>query len=313
MGDPLAARAVDALNAFFGRHEGQRAVHAKGLLCAGTFTPTADAAAPTTAAHLQGDPVPVVARFSNASGNPEEPDYARDGRGLAVKFTLPDGSKTDIVSVNVPVFLVRTPEDFVRFIRAARPIAGTPLPGPRLAWFLATHRESWRAVRLGATMKPPASFATITYHAIHAFRWIDAAGTSRHVRHSWIPEAGDSFLSRGEAKARGRDYLGRELGERLERGPVRFTLRVQLAADGDPTDDPTATWPDDRDIVDAGTLELTGLETGREQGSDVLVFDPTRVTPGIELSDDPVLRFRTHAYSASVERRSGVARPPALG
>ena len=40
-----------------------------------------------------------------------------------------------------------------------------------------------------------------------------------------------------------------------------------------------------------------------------------RVTDGIEPSDDPVLRFRTYAYSASVKLRSGVDRgaeaPPA--
>jgi catalase len=35
----------------------------------------------------------------------------------------------------------------------------------------------------------------------------------------------------------------------------------------------------------------------------VLVFDPVRVTDGIELSDDPILRFRSPAYRVSVERR----------
>jgi catalase len=41
----------------------------------------------------------------------------------------------------------------------------------------------------------------------------------------------------------------------------------------------------------------------------VLVFDPTRVTDGIELSPDPILNIRTHAYSVSVEARTGVSRP----
>ena len=50
------------------------------------------------------------------------------------------------------------------------------------------------------------------------------------------------------------------------------------------------------------------IETEREKDGDILVFDPTRVVDGIELSDDPVLRFRSDAYSASVLERSGVAR-----
>jgi catalase len=51
-------------------------------------------------------------------------------------------------------------------------------------------------------------------------------------------------------------------------------------------------------------LEITALETERETGGDVLVFDPGRVTDGIELSGDPVLRFRPKAYSDSVARRT---------
>jgi len=37
----------------------------------------------------------------------------------------------------------------------------------------------------------------------------------------------------------------------------------------------------------------------------VLVFDPSRVTDGIEGSEDPVLRFRPEAYSESIKRRTG--------
>jgi catalase len=36
----------------------------------------------------------------------------------------------------------------------------------------------------------------------------------------------------------------------------------------------------------------------------VLVFDPTRVTDGIELSGDPILAFRTQAYGVSIARRT---------
>jgi catalase len=83
-------------------------------------------------------------------------------------------------------------------------------------------------------------------------------------------------------------------------------LEVQIAEPEDPIDDPSAPWPKARRRVDVGTFEITGLETERETGGDVLVFDPTRVTDGIELSGDPVLLFRKSAYSASVARRMPV-------
>ena len=64
-----------------------------------------------------------------------------------------------------------------------------------------------------------------------------------------------------------------------------------------------APWPKLRREVEVGSYEITGLETERETGGDVLVFDPTRVIDGIELSEDPVLHFRGAAYTESVRRR----------
>src|SRR5687768_4825889 len=116
--DPLAEQAVDAINAISGVHPGHRAAHAKGTLLAGTFTPTDDASRLTTAAHMQGEPSRVTARFSNGGGDPGIPDYAREGRGMAVKMYVPDGSKTDIVGLSLPCFFVRTPEDFIEFTEA---------------------------------------------------------------------------------------------------------------------------------------------------------------------------------------------------
>jgi catalase len=78
---------------------------------------------------------------------------------------------------------------------------------------------------------------------------------------------------------------------------------VSLAADGDPLDDPTVAWPDDRERVDVGRVEITGLASDRERDGDVLVFDPTRVIDGIGLSDDKILHFRHAAYAESVRRR----------
>jgi catalase len=58
------------------------------------------------------------------------------------------------------------------------------------------------------------------------------------------------------------------------------------------------------EFFDAGTIEVTGPDPDREQGGEVVVFDPTRVVDGIELSDDPILRYRPAAYTESVARRT---------
>ena len=250
---------------------------------------------------MQGDPVKVTARVSNGSGNPGEPDYAPDVRGLAVSFHLADGSATDIVSQSAPRFPVKTTEEFFELLEATRPSLSSAV---RLPLFLATHPTALRSMKDNvAAIRPPPSYASCRYFPVHAYRWVASDGSSTHVRYTWLPEREEARLSPGHAKPRGRDYLQEEMAERLQGGVAKFTLQVQLAEEGDDVDDPSSRWPEDRKRVDVGSLELDALAPEIETDGGVVVFDPVRVTDGIELSNDPILLFRPKAYSASVEHR----------
>ncbi len=305
---PSAKDVVDAITDISGSHPGHRAAHAKGILCAGTFVASPGAKEISRAPHLQGDEVRATARFSNGSGDPTRPDAANDGRGLAVKFYLPDGSRSDIVAITLPVFFVRNPDDFLAFTRARKPDAETGQPDlDKVGAFLAEHPEAGPAIQFQLGMAAPASRAQLRYHGIHAYRFTSTDGLARFGRYRWEPEAGEAWLEPEEAKAKSPDYLEDELRERMAAGPVVFSLLVQIADDGDPTDDPTVQWPEEREVVELGRLQITGLDTERERGDDVLVFDPTRVADGIECSEDPILHFRPQAYSDSVARRTGAA------
>lgn len=306
----LARQAVDAINAISGHHPGFRAAHAKGTLCAATFTPTPDAHRLSRAQHFRDGPVRAHVRFSNGSGNPTDPDYEpREGRGMATKFYLPDGTTTDVIGITLPAFFVNTVDGFLDFCRARTPDPATGEPDPTaIAAFLEQHPEALTAGAAVLAATPPESYLRCVYNSLHAYRFVDDGGGSRYVRYRWEPESGEAHLSIEEAEARGPDYLQDDLATRLADGPSAFTLSVQIAEDGDNVDDPSIPWPDDRQRVRLGRLAITGVAHDREQGDDVLVFDPTRVTDGIELSDDPILRFRTDAYAESVLRRTGVAR-----
>jgi catalase len=291
-------RAVQIINGRFGAHPKTRALHAKGVVTRGSFVATPEAVTLTRAPHMQGARVDVTARLSNGNGNPHLPDYApTEVRGLAVAFELPDGKRTVISAQSAPVFPVPTPDAFMELFQALR-------PGPSMAWRLpivmAKHPRVLTSLAANAkAARPPQSFATAPYYAIHAFKWIAADGSERFVRYRWEPQAGEHRISAGAAKQLGRDYLFDELRERLAKQPVRFDLHVQIAEPGDDTTDPSAQWPASRRDVLVGTLELT--EIVPEAG--LLVFDPTTVIDGIELSDDPVLAFRAQAYSVSIDHR----------
>jgi catalase len=293
--DSLAEEVVDAINEISGSHPGRRAAHAKGTLLAGTFTAAPEAAALTSAGHMQGDQVRVTARLSNGGGDPAIPDYAREGRGLALKFYLPDGSRTDVIGLTMPCFFVRTPEDFLAFTQARMD------PEKLMPAFLGAHPEALPAIQAALGSDPPDSYATCLFNSIHSYRWTGPDGTSRWVRYRFEPEAGEASVTRDEARARGRDYLQEDC---LARAELAFRMVVVVAEDSDAVHDPTVAWPEERERIEVGRLELAGPETGRERDGDILVFDPTRVTGGIELSDDAILNFRRRAYSVSVARRT---------
>ncbi len=286
--------AVDRINAVFGRHPGHRSLHAKGAFYTGTFTATPEAAALCRAGHLQGEPVPVRVRWSNGGGNPKVPDGAPDVRGMAVSFRLPDGTATDLLGQTAPRFPVRTPEDFVDFVEASKNPVNLPL-------FLLRHRSALPAMLAnirGRAIVPPRSYAEATFYPVHAYRWTAADGTESWVRYVLVPLPGTAPAGRFE----GKDRLREEILARLAAGPVRYDLRVTVAASGDDPHDPMSVWKGARELS-AGTIEVTGPDPDREQGGEVVVFDPTRVVDGIGLSDDPILRYRAAAYSASVARR----------
>jgi catalase len=299
----LPEQIVDTMNAIFGKHPGFRAVHAKGVVCEGEFTPSPSAAMLSKASHLQGKPVKATVRFSDGTGIPDIPDGVPEAgpRGMAVRFSLPEGGSTDIVTNAFNGFAVSNGEDFLAFLKAVAATGkGAAKPTP-IETFLASHPK---AMKVASAPKPvPASFATEPYFGVNAFEFTNAKAESKFGRYRLIPEAGTTFLDAAEAAKKAPNFLIDELGERLARGPIKFRLVVQLAAQGDKVDDATEVWPDDRPVVELGVLSITAKAADNDAAQRALAFDPTRLTDGIEASDDPLLPLRSAVYAVSRRRR----------
>jgi catalase len=294
----IGEQLVDALHALFGVHPGYRAVHAKGIVCEGTFSPAPTAASVSRAPHLQHVSVPTTVRFSDFAGVPTVPDGdpLASPRGMAIKFHLPGGIDTDIVAQSYDGFPVRTAEEFLVFVRALA------TSGPPLADFLASHPQ---AKRFAEAPKPvPASFATESYYGVNAFRFTNREGVSRAGRYRIRPGAGEEHLDAAEAARRPESFLFEELRERLSRGPARFRLLVQLADDGDPIDDGSLPWPEERRQVELGTIAVTAPLADSAAVERRLLFDPARLVDGIGLSEDPLPLARSAVYAIAYRRRN---------
>jgi catalase len=301
--EPLAEQAASLFLQAFGSHPGFRLAHAKGIVCEGTFTPSPAAAELSRAAHFNGASIPVVARFSDATGVPQIPDGDPNSnpKGMAIRFKLPGGAITDIVANGQNGFVAGTPADFVGFfasVVATKPDSPKPTP---VEQFLGTHPGT-----LAFLSKPnpqPASFATYSYYGNNAFIFVNARGQRQATRYQIVPLAGEQHLDPAVAAAKSPDFLFDELKARIAKSLVAFRLLVQLANPGDPTADATSVWPEDRRKVDLGTIRLTAIDAKSAESERALTFDPTHLTDGIELSDDPLPIFRAQVYSISIARR----------
>lgn len=298
-----AEKMVKLIHGVFGFHPTYRAFHAVGDIYRGTFTPTSEARTYTRAMHFQ-QPVPATVRFSGGGGNPDAPPSTT--AGMATKFYLPTGRVTDLIALNAVSFIAKTVDEVIGFVDAIEPdpVTGKKDDAKALA-YISSVPSMAAALALRKQIPAPVSFSKNNYHAIHVFRFVNADGKVTHVKYHWVPEDGVEGQSVQAQQALARDYLFTEMEQRIGRGPVRFELWLEIGEDGDPLDDPTALWPDGRRRVLAGRLELVAKTSTEEIGDPIMLHDPTRITDGIELTDDPIIEARRGVYDASVADRSG--------
>ncbi|WP_234686019.1 catalase family peroxidase [Bradyrhizobium monzae] len=293
---------VDALNGVFGSHPGARAVHAKGIVLEGSFTPSPKASTISKAPHLQQTAVPVTVRFSNFAGIPNIPDNQglASPRGLAIKFRLPDGTDTDIVAHSFNGFPSSTADDFRDLLIALGNSGANASKPTQLDSYLGT-RPVAKAF-LTAPKPAPVGYGTLPYYGVNTFKFTDGEGQVTFGRYQFLPMAGAHYLSDSEAAKKAEDYLSAEIRARVEQGPVSFRLVVQVAATEDKLDDPSVAWPDTRQIVELGTISVTKVAQNNDQVQRELLFLPNALPPGIE-PQDPMINARSGAYPVSYARR----------
>ena len=301
---PFPVAVVDTLNKLSGGpHAGFRANHAKGVLVTGTFTPAATAAGLSKAPHF-AKAVPVLVRFSNGTGVPTLPDADPNAspHGMAIRFQLPGGNSTDIVSISASSFPVATAEEFLGLLQAvAASGPGATKPSP-IEQFLGSHPIAARWV---STPRPaPVSFGTLAFYGINAFKFTNAKGVSRYARYQILPVLGEQALSAEDAAKAAPNFLMEELPQRVAQGAVKFRLVAQVAKPGDAVNDGSIAWPDDRERIELGTLTLSATPTEQVQAQKALLFNPLLLQAGIEPSADPVLLARPGAYAVSYGQRA---------
>ena len=296
---------VTSIENVFGVTPGQRRNHIKGICAAGEFVGNPKAAAEYTRSTLfSGKPVPVVARFSLAGGNPKAPDTAKSPRGMALEFSLPNNEAQHMTMLNVPVFGAAQPSTFYDQMVALKPDPATGKPDPnKMMEFKATHPDSLALADFMAKNNPPVSYANSDFYGIHTFKFINHANKTTLVRWRFVPEDGEKRLTDAELKSMPPNFLDQALIDRTKQGPTRWDMVVSIGQPGDPVVNPTLAWPADRKEVPVGTLTISSATPQHGAPCENINYDPLVMSDGIEPTDDPILQFRSPAYAISYSKR----------
>jgi catalase len=299
------ARIIDTFERVNGPHPGFRRNHAKGVSVSGYFESNGQGARLSKAVVFRPGRAEVIGRFALAGGMPYAADSNAAVRSMALKLSLPNGEEWRMGMNSIPVFAVNSAEAFNEQLIAMAPDPSTSKPNTaRVREFLARHPESVRAIQTIKAQPAASGFDNTTFNSLNAFELIDAAGRTTPVRWSMVPL--EPFTPASPATTpNATNFLFDALIARLSREPLRWRLVLVLGQPGDPTNDATLAWPEDRERVDVGTLTIDHIDGEATGAARTINFDPLVLPNGIAGSDDPLLSARSAAYSQSFTRRVG--------
>lgn len=282
-----------------GDHKGLRKNHAKGVCAIGDFTASQVGTDNFDAEIFSGKTIPVVYRFSLPGGNPLIADSAKVPRGLAAQFSLTDGSKHNIATLNVPVFAAKDPETFLGLLQASVPGNDGMPDTAKIQAFRMAHPDTQPQVQWLAAAPTPFSYTTTEYFGIHTFFIANKHGEKIKVRWHLQPKDGIKNLADAEIALKNANYLDDMLKQRLSEAIVEFDWIISIGEIGDSEIDPTVQWPA-RPELNVGTMRI---RSSGDASCSNINFDPNVLSRGFSSSDDPVLRMRSPTYAISFGKR----------
>ena len=268
-----------------------------------------------------------------------------DTGGFALRLFTEEGN-LDIVAASVPVSPVRNPSlfpDFVHSRNSPNPddrwdfVSRTP---ETLPWITACHSSDLSS-DLGSNAG--CTYRRMVAHGVHTFRWVNKDGVASFVRYKFVPVAvvGGEEKSKERSKLSGlsspltgstdggggvsmvrgastRSTAAKDFIGAIERGECpSWTMSVQQMTFEEATRnrgtgincplDPTGVWCDEaHPFVVVGRVVMNRASENQVSDAAAFAVSPGNIVPGIEPTEDRVLRARMFAYPDAQRHRIGV-------
>ncbi|XP_045767229.1 peroxisomal catalase 1-like [Maniola jurtina] len=217
-----------------------RSVHTKGAGAFGYFEVTHDISHICKASFLSevGKKTPVAVRFSPATGEVGGSDLERGARGFAIKFYTDEGN-FDLPGLNMPMFFIKDPAMFAKFVYSLRKDPALYLFNPMGLWdiIIANPAALSMFLLVFGDRGIPASYRHMAGYNLHTLQVENAQGVQSFMRWTYTPRAGVKGLGTAEAqkiKLVDLDYYSRDLFESIKTGDYPcWEMGVQIVTEED--------------------------------------------------------------------------------
>ncbi|PNS16952.1 Catalase-1 isoform B [Sphaceloma murrayae] len=308
---------LDTLAHFNRERIPERVVHARGAGAHGYFEATSDFASRYSVADVfqPGTRTSITVRFSTVGGMSGSADMARDPRGFAIKFRTRQGI-LDWVFNNTPIFFIRDPAKFPRFIHTQKTHPSTNARDWDVFWsWPARFAESLHQfLRLFSDLGTPYGFRYMNGWSGHTYRLVQADGSYVYVKVRLVSDQGIRNMTASEAAAisgSNEAWSTYDLHSAIERGDfpswtVQMAIKTPEEAASYTYDvlDLTKDWFD-AEWRDVGRMVLTQNPNNYFAEIEQASFAPSNMVPGWAASADPVLQSRLFAYKDAGRYRLG--------
>ena len=226
---------VDTFQQVDGVHSGFRRNHAKGVCVTGLFRQQWRWPGLFQSTVLQSRRVPVVGRFALAGGQPYAADTAQTVRSLALLLKSPNGEEWRTGMINLPVFVVNTPEAFHEFLIVSSPDPHTGKVDGGLGRLCRKHPETAAAFKIIGGHPPILRICGQPVFSLNAFRFVNAKGEKRRSAGGSSPSSIPPPPEKAAATTADKNFLFDALISQLHAGPLRWHLIIIVGQPGDPT------------------------------------------------------------------------------
>lgn len=300
----------------------ERVVHAKGGGAHGYFELTDSLSDLTYARPLQspGYKCPVSVRFSTVGGERGTPDTIRDPRGFSIKLKT-DVGNMDWVFNNTPIFFIRDPIKFSKFIHTQKRDPSTnlnQLTDPYHTWdyFINNPECLHQITYMFGKRGIPKSWAEMHGYSGHTFKLINDKDEITYIQIHCLADGGFEGFSDKEGKelaGSSPEHNTKDLYERIAAGNYpSYSFYVQTMTPKQAEEfrysinDLTKVWPHKEfPLRKFGRMVLDKNPVNYHDEIEQIAFSPAHLVPGIEPSNDPVLQSRLYSYSDTHRHRLG--------